>query len=374
MENEPTADSEHGTEDASRTAQDRPPAQNIPPHQDRYARQRQFWAIGEQGQQQIEAANVAIIGCGALGTVAAELLCRAGVGRILIIDRDVVEWTNLQRQSLFDSRDAEQGNAKAEAACLRLTEINPSIELTPCVADLNPGNIESLLQGTDLVIDATDNFGIRFLINDWALATSSVWVHGGCVGASGQVRLFDGSTRPCFRCLVPELPPQGMVDTCDTAGVLGSATHAIASMQVTEAIKWLSGNRQQVSEAVIAVDFWNNKTRAVSLPPEVSPNCPACVGRTFDYLQGQALASDAVSLCGRNAVQIAAAKSTAPPSLESLQTRWTGLGEVQLTRFFVRLHIDAQTSVTVFRDGRMVVQGTEELSRARAMVDRFVGQ
>ena len=372
--NEPTADSEDGTEDASRTAQDTPPAQNIPPHQDRYARQRQFWAIGDQGQQQIEAANVAIIGCGALGTVAAELLCRAGVGRILIIDRDVVEWTNLQRQSLFDSRDAEQGNAKAEAACLRLAEINPSIELTPCVADLNPGNIESLLQGTDLVIDATDNFGIRFLINDWALATSSVWVHGGCVGASGQVRLFDGSTRPCFRCLVPELPPQGMVDTCDTAGVLGSATHAIASMQVTEAIKWLSGNRQQVSEAVIAVDFWNNKTRAVSLPPEVSPNCPACVGRTFDYLQGQALASDAVSLCGRNAVQIAAAKSTAPPSLESLQTRWTGLGEVQLTRFFVRLHIDAQTSVTVFRDGRMVVQGTEELSRARAMVDRFVGQ
>ncbi|MEL6110665.1 MAG: HesA/MoeB/ThiF family protein, partial [Planctomycetota bacterium] len=243
----------------------------MPP--DRYARQRQFLPIGDEGQRRLSAADVAIVGCGALGTVASELLCRAGVGRIRIIDRDIVEWTNLQRQSLFDTADATEGNSKADAACRRLAEINDDVELIPHVADVVPGNISKLLDGTDLVMDGCDNFGLRFLINDWALSTGTAWVHGGCVGAHGQVRLFDGSAPPCFRCLVPEPPRPSDVDTCDTAGVLGSATTAIASLQVTEAIKWLSGNRDQVSRDVLSIDFWNNRIRRVELNDRLAPDC-----------------------------------------------------------------------------------------------------
>lgn len=344
---------------------------------DRYARQRQFAPIGAEGQRLIEQSSVAVLGCGALGTVASELLCRAGVGRIRIIDRDVVEWTNLQRQSLFDADDARRGNSKAEAACRRLEQINELVDLIPQVVDINPGNIESALAGADLVIDATDNFGVRFLLNDWALSTGTVWVHGGCVGASGQVRLFDGADRPCFRCLVPNLPPAGVVDTCDTAGVIGSATHAIASLQVTEAIKWLSGNRSNVSDAVLSIDFWNNKIRQVSLDPSIAPQCVACVGRKFEFLHGDGLSggemSSSVVLCGRNAVQISPRGEDQQIDLAEISQRWQSVGQVQSTRFFARLHLDDSTNITLFRDGRVVVQGTDDLARARSLVDRFVG-
>lgn len=316
---------------------------------------------------------MAVLGCGALGTVAAELLCRAGVGRIRIIDRDVVEWTNLQRQSLFDGEDARRGVSKAEAACRRMEQINDSIELSPLVADVGAGNIESMLAGTDLVIDATDNFGIRFLLNDWALSTGTVWVHGGCVGASGQVRLFDGADRPCFRCLVPALPPAGAVDTCDTAGVIGSATHAIASLQTTEAIKWLSGNRHAVSKAVLSIDFWSNKIRQVTLDPAIAPDCVACVRREFEFLQGDALVSSDGVLCGRDAVQINATSDGLRIDLDEMARRWESVGAVQSTRFFARLQIDDATQLTLFRDGRVVVQGTDDLARARSLRDRFVG-
>lgn len=321
---------------------------------------------------------MAVLGCGALGTVAAELLCRAGVGqkgggRIRIIDRDVVEWTNLQRQSLFDVRDAAAGASKAEAACRRLAEINDMAELIPAVVDVHPGNIRSLLAETDLVIDATDNFGIRFLLNDWAVQTGSVWVHGGCVGASGQVRLFDGANRPCFRCLVPEMPPSGMVDTCDTAGVIGSATHAIASLQVTEAIKWLSGNKQAVSTKVLSLDFWNNRIRQVELDEHTAPNCPTCQQRRFDFLDGDLLSIGDAALCGRDAVQIRPNERSGSVDLTMMAERWQAIGEVQATRFFTRLHLDTKTSLTLFRDGRIVVQGTDDVSQARSLVDRYVG-
>jgi adenylyltransferase/sulfurtransferase len=341
--------------------------------QDRYARQRQFAPIGTRGQELIQRSEVAVLGCGALGTVASELLCRAGVGRIRIIDRDVVEWTNLQRQSLFDCQDARAGISKAEAACRRLREINDSVHLTPVVADIHAGNIESILDGVGLVIDATDNFGIRFLLNDWALSTATAWVHGGCVGAAGQVRLFDGGRRPCFRCLVPDPPPPGVVDTCDTAGVIGSATHAIASLQATEALKWLSGNRQAVSDSVLSIDFWNNRIRQITLKPSIAPQCIACVNREFEFLRGDALGSRDGTLCGRNAVQINPPDETACVDLEVMRRRWKTLGRVQSTRFFARLHLDDSTHLTLFRDGRVVVQGTDDVARARTLVDRFVG-
>jgi adenylyltransferase/sulfurtransferase len=340
---------------------------------DRYARQRQLPLIGDAGQQRLQAAEVAVLGCGALGTVAAELLCRAGVGKIRIIDRDVVEWTNLQRQSLFDDEDARRGTSKAEAATARLAEINPTVTLVPEVVDVTAGNIEALLRDVDLVIDATDNFAVRFLLNDWALATRSVWVHGGCVGTSGQVRLFDGAQRPCFRCLVPELPPPGAVDTCDTAGVLGSATHAIASLQVTEAIKWLSGHTRDVSSAVIAIDFWANRYRTLELGPHTAPHCMACVQRNFEFLRGAALTSGDGTLCGRDAVQITPAGGASSIDLAAMARRWETLGTVQQTRFFVRLQLAPDTQLTLFRDGRVVVSGTADVARARTLVDRFLG-
>ncbi len=339
---------------------------------DRYARQRQFAPIGDAGQRQIEQSDVAVLGCGALGTVASELLCRAGVGRIRIIDRDVVEWTNLQRQSLFDERDAAEGRSKAEAATERLAAVNRNTELTPEVVDVTAANIQRVLGGVDLVIDATDNFGARFLLNDWALSSGTAWVHGGCVGASGQVRLFDGGGRPCFRCLVSNPPPAGAVDTCDTAGVIGSATHAIASLQVTEAIKWLSGNRDAVSESVLSIDFWHNRIRQVHLGPETAPRCIACVRRRFEFLSGGAAAGGDGVLCGRQAVQITPAGNHAI-ALSAIADRWAPLGRVQSTRFFVRLHLDADTHLTLFRDGRVVVTGTDDPARARTLVDRFLG-
>ncbi len=345
---------------------------NPPEGSDRYARQRQFAPIGESGQRQIEQSDVAVLGCGALGTVASELLCRAGVGRIRIIDRDVVEWTNLQRQSLFDERDAIEGRSKAEAATERLAAINRTTELIPEVVDLTAGNIHRILDAADLVIDATDNFGARFLLNDWALSTGTAWVHGGCVAASGQVRLFDGNSRPCFRCLVSNPPPAGAVDTCDTAGVIGSATHAIASLQVTEAIKWLSGNRQAVSASVLSVDFWHNRVRQVHLGPETAPRCVACVQRKFEFLSGDAVAGGDGVLCGRQAVQITPAGNPGV-ELSAIAARWASIGPVQSTRFFVRLHLDPATHLTLFRDGRVVVTGTDDPARARSLVDRFLG-
>ncbi|MEO1527151.1 MAG: ThiF family adenylyltransferase [Planctomycetota bacterium] len=338
---------------------------------DRYARQRQFPPIGDEGQRRLEASDVTVLGCGALGTVASELLCRAGVGRIRIIDRDVVEWTNLQRQSLFDTRDAEQGNCKADAACRRLSEINDAVELAPLVVDVTPDNIVDLLDGTDLVVDACDNFGLRFLLNDWALATGSVWVHGGCVGAQGQLRLFDGSSPPCFRCLVPTQPAPAGVETCDTAGVIGSATSAVASLQVTEAIKWLSGNQELVSADVLSIDFWTNRIRQIKLDDRLAPDCVACRERRFEYLHGDALPSGDTTLCGRDTVQIQSRHGEV--DLTAVSNHWQSIGRVKKTRFFARLELDEVTQLTLFRDGRILVQGTDDLARARSLADRFVG-
>jgi adenylyltransferase/sulfurtransferase len=315
------------------------------------------------------------LGCGALGTVAAEILARSGVGSLRLIDRDVVEWTNLQRQALYIEQDAIEGRAKAGTACERLAAINSSISIEPIVADVTSGNIRSVIGEVDLVIDAADNFAVRFLLNDWALATKTAWVHGGCIGANGQVRLFTGSGSPCFRCLVPEPPPSAMVDTCDTAGVIGSATHTIASLQATEAIKWISGNRDAVNENLLSIDLWENRIRELALPADIGKNCPACTDRNFEFLEGsRGIESEtAAALCGRDAVQINPAAEGVVP-LAAMAKRWEGVGRVQQTPFFVRLFPDPDHSVTLFRDGRVVISGTDDIQAARSLCDRFVGR
>lgn len=341
---------------------------------DRYARQVQYTPIGAEGQAQIGDATVAVLGCGALGTVAAELLARAGVGHLRVIDRDVVEWSNLQRQSLFNEQDATEGRSKADAACQRLAAINSGIELTPIVTDVNSGNMDSILTGCDLIIDAADNFLIRFLLNDWSLRSRTPWVHGGCIGAAGQVRLFDGNGSPCFRCLVPEPPPASAVDTCDTAGVVGAATHLIASLQAIEAIKWLSGNRSAVDTNLKSVDLWSNRIRSLTLSPAISQKCPACKDNQYEFLEGdRAVHSESAAvLCGRDAVQISRPHEH-NIDLSLYDLRWKSVGRVQSTPFFVRLFPDTEHSVTLFRDGRVVITGTSEISEARTLCDRFVG-
>jgi molybdopterin/thiamine biosynthesis adenylyltransferase len=338
---------------------------------DRYSRQVQFGPIGADGQRQIEGAKVAVLGCGALGTVAAEILARAGVGTLRLIDRDLVDWSNLQRQSLFTERDATEANAKAAAATAKLADINSSILIEPLVVDVTPDNIRDVLDGVDLVIDAVDNFLARFLVNDWSLATQTPWVHGGCVGASGQVRLFSGLGRPCLRCVVPEPPVGEHVQTCDTAGVLGAATHLVASWQAAEAIKWLSGNRDDVRQSLVSIDLWRNRIRELEIDQSSSRDCPACRG-DYVFLTGHGARQAEEVLCGRRAVQITRITEQ-PIDLALIANRWEGIGRVQTTRFFARLLLDDQRSLTLFGDGRAVVSGTGEVSEARSLYDRYVG-
>ena len=315
------------------------------------------------------------MGCGALGTVAAEVLARSGIGRLRLIDRDVVEWSNLQRQSLFDEEDAKQASAKACAASRKLAQINSSIALIPEVVDVTADNIGRLLSGCDLVVDACDNFALRFLINDWSLKTKTPWVHGGCVGANGQLRLFTGEGQPCFRCYVPHLPPATSIETCDTAGVMAPATHVIASRQAGEAIKWLSGNRDAVGNQLLSLDLWNDRMRKLDPDPRHSARCPACIDGKLEFLEGDRRAETglAETLCGRDAVQIAAPIQSSTIDLDQIAERWNGVGRVQKTRFFARLFPDDRHSLTVFRDGRVVVSGTDQISEARSMYDRYVG-
>ncbi len=337
----------------------------------RYDRQMRLPGIGHDGQQLISNSCVAVLGCGALGSVAAEILARAGVGQLRLIDRDVVDWTNLQRQALFYEADAAQGLAKAEVVSQRLGLINSQIDCQPHVCDVTADNISELLGGADLVIDAADNFALRLLLNDCSLSRQVAWVHGGCVGTVGQVAFFSGLGRPCFRCLVPELPSATSVATCDTVGVLGSATHAIASLQATEAIKWLSGNRAAVRTSLWSFDFWSNRHRQIDMAAAVSPDCRACVQRQFDFLDAPAAATG-TAVCGRNSVQLPAV-AAASLDLVRLGESWIGLGQVQQSRFFVRLTLPQDIVLTVFRDGRMLIDGTTEVSRARSLAAQYVG-
>lgn len=339
----------------------------------RYDRQMRLPMVGQQGQQRIRNSRVAVLGCGALGTVAADILARAGVGFLRLIDRDVVEWTNLQRQSLFFEADAQVGRAKAEVACERLQLANSGVEYEPVVADVTLDNIAALLAGVDLVIDATDNFALRLLLNDYSLKYRVPWVHGGCVGTVGQLMFFSGQGKPCFRCLVPQPPPASAIATCDTAGVLGSATHTVASLQATEALKWLTGHPEAIRSGVWSLDFWNNRSREIEILPALSDACIACAEGKLEYLEaGRDEASgDAKVLCGRQSVQLPASGQAI--ELNGLAERWQTLGEVQRSRFFARLTLEDGMTLTVFRDGRTVVDGTDDISRARSLHARYIG-
>ena len=333
---------------------------------ERYSRQLRFREIGEEGQDLICASRVAVVGCGALGTVQAELLARAGVGFLRIIDRDYVELANLQRQLLYDEQAAREVCPKAIAAAHRLKAINSGIEIEPEVADVTPGNIEDLLDGVSLIMDATDNFETRYLVNDFAVQRGIPWVYGAAVGSYGLTMAILPGKTCCLRCMIPE-PPGGLQPTCETAGVLGPVTAVIAALQAADALKILSGNPERVGPRLTTIDVWSGDLFR-SKAPGRNPNCPACGRREFAFLEGRE--RQPMVLCGRNAVQIS--ERSSPVDLQALAAQMAAAGDVKVNDFLVRAHIGG-FEFTVFPDGRAIIKGTSDTGVARSLYAKYVG-
>jgi len=335
-----------------------------PRDHERYSRQILFPGIGEPGQQHLLDARVAVVGCGALGSFQAGALARAGIGFLRIIDRDYVELSNLQRQWLFDECDVEQGMPKAAAAARKIAGINSQILVDPLVADLTAANAADALDGMDLILDGTDNFETRYLINDFAVERGVPWIYGAAVGSYGiAMPVIPGKTA-CLRCVYPD-PPSGAQPTCETAGVLGSVTALIASWQVSEAIKILCG--VEPARKITTVDVWSGEIRQVAEPGPVA-DCPTCGRREFPYLTGERRAP--VSLCGHNAVQIH--ERARPLELRDLAARLAPLGPVRSNEFALRFEAPPYL-LTIFPDGRAIVKGTTDVGIARSLYARYIG-
>ncbi len=336
----------------------------------RYARQMRYSHLGEDGQRRLAASHVLICGCGALGSLLANTLVRAGVGKVRLVDRDFVELSNLHRQTLFDEADVAAGLPKAVAAAEKLRKINSTIEIEPIVAHVGPENIETLCHGVDAIVDGTDNFETRYLLNDAAVHLGLPWVYGGCVGAEGQTLTIVPGETGCLRCLLPECPPPGSTPTCDTAGVLAPIVGVIASIQAQEAIKLLSGNRAAISRQLTVIDLWQNRLMQLDVGDlRERGDCPCCKQRQFPWLAGQQ-GSRAAVLCGRGAVQLTQAGGAVP--LEEMAKRLAGLGRVTRNPFLLRLAVDA-FELTLFPDGRAIVQGTDDPAVARTVYAKYVG-
>ncbi|MGA2796603.1 MAG: ThiF family adenylyltransferase [Thermoguttaceae bacterium] len=337
---------------------------------ERYIRQIRFPPLGEEGQRRLASARAMVCGCGALGSVIANTLVRAGVGGVRIVDRDFVELSNLARQTLFDEADAAAGLPKAVAAAEKLRRINSSVEIEPVVADVNHTNIERFCDGVDVILDGTDNFETRFLINDAAVKLRLPWIYGGCVGAEGQTMTIIPGETPCLGCLMQTCPQPGSTPTCDTAGILGPIVGVIASIEAVEAIKILSGNRQAISRQLTIVDLWQNRIKQVDVSRlREQANCAACKRGEFTWLAGREGGRTA-ALCGRNAVQLS--HPGASISLADLAERLAGAGSVTLNQYLLRLQVPAY-EITVFADGRAIISGTDDIAAARTIYAKYIG-
>ncbi len=339
------------------------------PNLERYVRQMRFAPLGEEGQRRLAAARVLVCGCGALGSMIAALLARAGVGKLRIVDRDFLELNNLQRQMLYDEADVAAGLPKAIAAANQLKKVNSAIEIEPVVADVTAANVLTLCDGIDLVLDGTDNFETRFLVNEAALKLGLPWVYGGAIGASGQsLTILPGET-PCLRCVIPEAPPPGTMPTCDTAGVLGPVIGVVASIQACEAIKIASGNRAAASRWLTVIDLWDNRIRQLGVERLRERGCPTCREADYPWLAGK-VGSQTAILCGRNAVQISPAG--AKVSLDELAAKLAGVGKVTRNAYLLRLAV-GENLITIFPDGRAIVGGTDDIATARTLYAKYVG-
>ncbi len=340
------------------------------PQLDRYRRQLRYAPLGEEGQRELLTSRALVVGSGALGCVVADTLVRAGVGFVRLVDRDFVEVDNLHRQVLFDESDAEEQLPKAIAAAKRLENVNSSVTIEPVVADLNATNIRQFADDVEVIVDGTDNFETRYLVNDYAVANDRSWVFGGCVGAEGQTLAIVPGETPCLSCIMPEPPPAATQPTCETAGVLGPIVNVIASLQAIEALKLLSGNHAALNPAMTIVDLWHNQIRSLGIAASRSADCATCGQRDFAWLEGRR-GSAVTRLCGRNSVQIApdAAKSV---DLPALAERLANIGRVSTNPFLLRLAVD-KFLLTVFADGRTIVGGTDDPAVARTVLAKYLG-
>jgi molybdopterin/thiamine biosynthesis adenylyltransferase len=347
---------------------------------DRYNRQTLFSGIGPEGQQRICAATAVIAGCGALGSVIANALARAGVGHLRIIDRDFVEESNLHRQALFDEQDCREHMPKAAAAERRLKLINSTIAITGLVTDINPANAEDLLQGADVVVDGTDNFETRFVLNDACVKHGTPWVYGGAVGSSGMLLTIIPGQTPCLRCVFEVPPPHGAAPTCDTVGVLGALPGVIGSWEASEALKICAGRREAAETRLLSLDLWSGQVQRLNISAaRQRGSCPCCQQRKFEFLEGRR-ASTSVTLCGRNAVQINPRQAGIVdlPQLAARLQKGAGLSHVLANKFLVRFHApgaeaDAPLELTVFADGRAIIKGTGDVAKARTAYAKYVG-
>ena len=347
---------------------------------DRYHRQTLLPQVGVEGQARLRRARVLLVGCGALGGVIAEQLVRAGVGSLIVADRDVVELTNLQRQVLFDEEDVHEQTPKAVAAARKLGRINSEVRIDPRVVDVHAGNIEELAGiepgglRVDLILDGTDNVDTRYLINDVSIKHGIPWVYGGCVGTEGRCMAVRPSTTPCLRCIFPTPAAAGELPTCDTAGVLGPAAAVVASLQVTAALRLLIDPPDGIQTAqLISVDVWQGRFRTLALDNAKDAECPCCGQQRFEFLEGRP-GNGSTSLCGRNAVQVRPTTHAAI-DLQALGAKLDRLGKLERTPYLLRcsLHDPRDINLTVFPDGRVIVHGTANIERAKSIYARFLG-
>jgi adenylyltransferase/sulfurtransferase len=334
--------------------------------EERYSRQILFPGIGEAGQRKLLAAHAAIVGCGAIGAAAAGLLARAGVGTLTLIDRDYVEWSNLQRQILFEEDDAREGLPKAEAARRAISRFSAATRIEARIVDLVPEDIRDLLAGADLILDATDNFETRYLLNDYAVAENKPWIYAGAVGSRAvTMNIVPGETA-CLACIFPE-PPSGNLETCDTSGVLNPAAGLAASLESAEAIKWLAGARDRVRRTLLCHDIWTNERSEIDAGQR-RLDCEVCGGRQFHHLAGAS--RPRISLCGRNSVQIH--EHRRPVDFTELEQKLRAHGAVRRNAMLLRFDRGGYR-ITVFADGRAIIQGTTDIAQARSLYSRFIG-
>jgi adenylyltransferase/sulfurtransferase len=332
----------------------------------RYSRQELFEGIGPAGQQRLRAARVLVVGCGALGSCLAEMMTRAGVGSLTVVDRDYVEPSNLQRQSLFEEEDAARGLPKAKAAEVRLRRINSDVAVHGIVADVTAENAGELVRGSDLVLDGTDNFETRFLVNDVCVRLGVPWIYGACVGSYGLALLVRPGRTPCLRCVLGERPSPGSGPTCDTAGVVAPIVHVVAGIQAGEALKLLAGRTESLLPGMATVDLWQGAFDVMDLRG-MAPRCPGCAEGRFEEPE----AAPSAVLCGRDAVQIRAPRG-ARLDLGALAERLVAAGSVARNEYLVRFTA-ADAELVVFADGRAIVKGVHDPALARTLYAKYVG-
>lgn len=335
----------------------------------RYSRQILFGQIGKIGQEKLKNSRVLLVGCGALGASHAEMLARAGVGKLRVVDRDFVEFSNLQRQTMFSEADAKERLPKAIACKNRIAEINSEVEVEAVVADVNYSNIEKLIENCDLVMDGTDNFQVRYLVNDACVKQNKIWIYGAAVSSYGVTMTIIPHQTPCLRCVFEEVPAAGSSPTCDTAGVIMPIISTISAVQVTEALKILTGKFDKLHRSLLQFDIWENDWRKIK-PGKPNIDCICCGKRNFEFLNAENI-EFLTTLCGRNSVQISAPKPT-KIDLIKLAATLKNIAEVKQNEYLVRFAVDG-FELTVFRDARAIIKGTDDFTLARSIYAKYIG-